>query len=181
MQRRTLLKLGVASGALLAVAGAGLALLKPGLERGQLSAPAKALMAALAGAVLEDALPLEAQARQLALQAHLERVDETIAGLPPPLQNELGELLTVLISTPGRRLLAGLSTDWPEAGTSDVHAALQDMRLSAVAVRQQAYHAMRDLTHAAYFAHPDTWAYLGYTGQIPVSAAANLAAKQAGT
>ncbi len=177
MQRRTLLNLGVASGALLAVAGVGLTLLKPGLERGRLSAAARALMAALAGAVLADALPQDAAPRQLAMQAHLVRVDETIAGLPPPLQDELGELLTVLISAPGRRLLAGLSIDWPEASATDVSAALQDMRLSTVAVRQQAYHALRDLTHAAYFAHPDTWPYLGYTGQIPIS----TVAKQVGT
>ena len=38
------------------------------------------------------------------------------------------------------------------------------MRASRIALRQQAYHALRDLTHAAYFADAATWARLGYPG-----------------
>lgn len=172
MQRRTLLTLGVAGGALLTVVGAGLALLKPGLDLGRLTPAGRGVMAAIANAVLEDALPRETQARQAAVQSYLARVEGTIEGLPPQLQAELGELLTVLASAPGRRLLAGLGTDWPDASVVELQQALRDMRFSSLAMRQQAYHALRDLTHAAYFSHPDAWAYLGYAGQLPVAVAA---------
>ena len=172
MQRRTLLALGVASGTLLAAVGAGLSLIRPGLEHGRLTQPGRDVLAAIAGAVLEDALPKDEPAKQLALQAHLGRVDGTIEGLPPHLQAELGELLTVLASAPGRRLLAGLASEWPTASIAELQQALRDMRYSALALRQQVYHALRDLTHAAYFSHADAWAYLGYPGQLSVPAAA---------
>ena len=38
------------------------------------------------------------------------------------------------------------------------------MRTSRIGLRQQAYHALRDLTNAAYFADPQTWPLMGYPG-----------------
>jgi hypothetical protein len=45
-----------------------------------------------------------------------------------------------------------------------VQAALQSMRSSTLIVRRQAYSALRDLTHAAYFADRSTWPLMGYPG-----------------
>ena len=45
------------------------------------------------------------------------------------------------------------------------------MRLSTLALRQQAFHAMRDLINAAWFADPSTWAAIGYPGPRAVPAA----------
>ena len=33
-----------------------------------------------------------------------------------------------------------------------------------LALRQQAYHALRDLTNAAHYADPQIWALMGYPG-----------------
>jgi hypothetical protein len=41
---------------------------------------------------------------------------------------------------------------------------LTGMRRSSLAVRQQAYLALRELTMAAYFAEPATWGRLNYDG-----------------
>ncbi len=164
MQRRSLLKLGVATTLALAAAGAGLALFRPGWKQGQLSSHGQALFEAVAAAVLDGLLPVDAAARAQALTAHTARLNLTLQGLPPALQSEVAQLTTVLCSPPGRLVLTGLPVDWPQATVAQVQAALQDMRLSSLSLRQQAYHALRDLSNAAWFADAGSWAALGYPG-----------------
>lgn len=86
MKRRTLLAVGVGTGALLALAGGTLALLEPGLQDGRLSPGGRAMFAAVASAVLAGLLPADAAERTRALNAHLQRLDLTIAGMPPAVQ-----------------------------------------------------------------------------------------------
>lgn len=164
MQRRTLLTVGIATGTLLALAGGTLALLKPGRREGVLTASGRSMFAAVAQAVLASTLPDDPGARAKALEGHLVRVQATIAGMPPSMQAELDELVTIVGSAPGRLALAGLRSDWAGASVADVTAALQGMRESSLAVRQQAFHALRDLTNGAYFADPSTWQAVGYPG-----------------
>jgi hypothetical protein len=164
MQRRSLLKLGAATGLLLAIAGTGLALYRPGWQDGQLTEAGRAMFGAVCAAVLDGFLPKQPAQRQAALDAHLRNLQATLTGLPAALQAEVAQLSAVLCSPPGRRALAGLSTDWAQAEVSEVQQALQDMRLSSLALRQQAYHALRDLTNAAWFADPSSWPAIGYPG-----------------
>jgi hypothetical protein len=167
MKRRTLL-LGAGTGTLVALAGGTLALLSPGLEQGRLSMRGREMFSAVARGVLADLLPAEPAAKSRAVQAHLQRLDDTIAGLPPALQAEIDELVTLLASMPGRLLLARLRTDWPQAGDAELQAMLQGLRVSSLALRQQIYHALRNLTNAAYFADASTWQAIGYPGPNPV-------------
>lgn len=168
MQRRTLLKLGIGAAAVLAVAGGGIALMRPGVVDGHLSNETLPVLHAVARAVLDGSLPVDAAAREKALHAHLKRLDDVIAGLPAAVQGELSQLFALLATAPGRIGLAGLTTPWPDATVADLSAALQDMRLSKLALRAQAYHALRDLTNAAYFADPATWTLLGYPGPTAI-------------
>lgn len=168
MQRRSLLKLGVAAGAVMVVAGGGLALMRPGLQDGRLTADGRAVFAAVAAAVLDGLLPSAAGARAAAIQVHLGNLDITIAGFAPAMQAELAQMVALLASSPGRRLFAGLANDWPQASVPAVQAALQDMRLSRLALRQQVYHALRDLTNAAHFADPASWQAIGYEQPLAV-------------
>ncbi len=168
MKRRTLLIVGAGAGTLLALAGGTLALLSPGLQQGRLSTGGREMFAAVARGVLADLLPAEPDARARAIQAHLHRLDDTIAGLPPALQAEINELVTLLSSTPGRLVLAGLRPDWPQASTAELQAMLQGLRVSSLQLRQQLYHALRNLTNAAYFADASTWQAIGYPGPNPV-------------
>ena len=78
----------------------------------------------------------------------MQRLENTLAGLPLATQAELSQLLALLGSTVGRLGLAGLHSDWPEASVTDLQEALQGMRTSGLAMRQQVYHALRDLTNA---------------------------------
>lgn len=168
MQRRTLLKLGLGASVVLAVAGTGVALLQPGLHQGHLTAGSNEVMRAVARAVLEGVLPADESQRAAALAAHLQRLDDAIAAFPAATRGELSQLLALLASAPGRRALAGLHDAWAEASAADIQQAMQAMRTSRLSLRQQAYHALRDLTNAAYFSDPSAWAHLGYPGPMDI-------------
>jgi hypothetical protein len=168
MQRRTLLKLGIGAAAVLAVAGGGMALLRPGLVDGRMTPAARGVFRGVARGVLDGSLPAASAARDAALDGHLKRLDDALAAFAASTQAELSQLLALLASAPGRMTLAGLPTDWPDASAQEVQQALQDMRTSKLALRQQAYHALRDLTNAAYYADPAIWPLMGYPGPRPV-------------
>jgi hypothetical protein len=164
MRRRTLLTLGLTTTALLVVVGGTAAWIQPGLVRSALSPTAREVFRAIGRAVLDKTLPEQDGAKEAALTAWLSRTDVLIGTLPPHAQTELSQLLAILATTAGRLGLAGLNSPWRSASISEVQAALQDMRLSGLAVRQQAYAALHDITAVAYFSEPDTWSMLGYPG-----------------
>jgi hypothetical protein len=165
MQRRTLLGLGMAGAAVVSLAGVGAAWLhEPALRDGRLLPPGRKVFRAVANAVLDGSLPDAIEDRGAALDDHLKRMDTTLAGLPVQMQDELGTLLAVLDWAPLRLALASLSSAWDVATISEVERALQSMRTSSSMLRRQAYGALRDLTHAAYFSEPSTWVLLHYPG-----------------
>lgn len=162
--RRTLLQLGGAAAVLLAVGGTAAWLWRPGWQRGRLSAGGRAIFAAVARVVLEGSLSSE----DAAIAAHLDRLDQTIAAFPPATRAEIAQLLGLLSVGSGREWLTGLRHDWPEAGVAEIEAALRRMRNDDSALRQQAYHALRDLSNAAFYAAPEHWPLIGYGGPTPV-------------
>ena len=165
MNRRGLLKLGLAGTVVLAAAGGGAALmLQPGWHDGRLSPAARAMFRSVALAVLDSLVPTEPAARSAALDAWLQRLETTLSALAPATQAELAQICTLLPTAPGRLALAGLGRDWTEATTAEVQSALQALRTSRLAVRQQLFHALRDLSNAAWFADPGTWPAIGYPG-----------------
>lgn len=169
MRRRTLLQLGIGSAVALAVVGGGIALVEPGLSPdGRLREGARAVMRAVARGVLDGLLPTDAAARDAALQAHLQRLDETLAAFPPATRSELSQLFALLATPPGRLGMTGLRPAWEEATVPEVQQALQGLRTSTLSLRQQAYHALRDLSNAAWFADPSSWAAMGYDGPVNI-------------
>lgn len=172
MKRRTILTLGVVGTTVLAVTGGALALIQPARRNAAFSDSARTMLSAVARAVLAEILPAENEANAAAMQGLLQRLQTTISGMPTAMQAEVDELLTIVSSAPGRRALVGLSDSWDVASTPAVTGALQDMRTSSLAVRQQAFHALRDLTNAAYFADPSAWPTIGYPGPRDIAAGA---------
>lgn len=168
MQRRTLIKLGVVSAALVAVVGGTAAFIKPGLERGSLTPAGREIFRAIGSAILNKSLPDQPAARQAAVTELISRIDTLISALPEHAQAELSQLLSILATGAGRRALAGLSATWPDASVPELQAALQGMRLSSFAVRQQAYAALHEITASAYFSEPGTWGLLGYPGPLVI-------------
>jgi hypothetical protein len=168
MQRRTLFKLGIASATVLVLAGGAAALIEPGLAGSRLSASGREVFNAVGRAVLDKSIPVDEGARQIALNGLLTRIDTLVAGLPPHAQAELSQLLSLLATAGGRRALAGLSQPWADASVTEIQQALQGMRLSSLALRQQAYGALHDITAGAYFADDATWALVGYPGPLKI-------------
>ena len=181
MQRRTWIKLGVVGGALLAVGGGLVAVSRRGWEpataagasssgdapAGHLSVAGRELFGAVAAVVLEGLLPDAAdapQAHAVAVNAHLQRLEVAINGLPAATQDEIAELSGLLLHPVGRVLLTGLRPDWAEAPLPALREAMQGLRESRLALRQQTYHALRDLSNGAYFSDPGAWAQIGYPG-----------------
>ena len=164
MQRRSFLNLGFGAATALALVGGGLALFQPGLQDGRLKPASREVFAGVARAVLDGSLPADASQYKLALELHLQRVDDVLFAFPHAVQTELSQLLAILSSAPGRVALAGLHAPWTNASVTEVQSALQSMRISSLALKQQAYQALRDLTNAAYYADPSAWTVLGYPG-----------------
>lgn len=171
VQRRSLLKLGLSGSLALAlVGGAAAVLYQPAWRNGRLTDSGRSVLGGVARAVLDGSLPTDAGPQAVAIAAHLERMDATLRALPASTQRDVAELLALLATAPGRLALASLSTDWLGASAAQIQDAMQFMRTSRVDLRQQAYHALRDLTHAAYFSSQATWAQLGYPGPMVISA-----------
>lgn len=143
-------------------------LLQPGLDNGRLTAPARALFASLGRAILQGTLPTGPQDRAQAVQDMVERIDTLAQNLPPHVQVELSQLVGLLCTPPGRLGLAGLATDWPDATEAQVQAALDGMRYSSLAVRQQAYLALHEIVGGAYFSEESTWTVVGYPGPMAI-------------
>jgi hypothetical protein len=168
MQRRRLLALGAVSAAVLAVGGGALALLRPGLHDGKLTEPGREVFRAVARGLLDGTLPAVADGQDTALRGLLDRIDALVAGLAPHAQSELSQLLALLASAGGRRGLADMASPWNEASVPDIQQGLQSMRVSGLALRQQAYQALHDIVGSAYFADAGTWNVLGYPGPLKV-------------
>lgn len=169
MQRRGFLKLGIGAAIVVGVAGAGVALIKPGLVDGKLGPGAREVMRAAALAVLSDLLPPPGAARDAALAQHLDQLDTFIAGLPAPTRKELSDAMGLLATAPGRFALVGLSKPWAEASAQDVQQALNAMRLSSSNTKQQVYHALRDLNVVVFFNAPAHWQSVGYPGPLNIA------------
>lgn len=168
MQRRSFLKLGLGSAVVLAVAGGAVALIQPGLVQGKLSSAGRNVFAGAARALLDGTLPADPAAQQASINALLARIDDLTQGLPPHVQGELSQLLSLLDSTAGRVALVGLGTDWASASVAQIGAALQGMRESRMALREQAYSALHDIVGGSYFAGSENWPFMGYPGPITI-------------
>jgi hypothetical protein len=164
MRRRTLLTVGAAAGVILVVAGGSAIWLHPARRDARFTEAGRSIFAALAPAILSTLWPSDAREQAHATEAFLQRLEGTVDGLTPPLQAEVDELLSMLGSPAGRLILTGLRNPWAEASPAEVVAALQGLQVSPWRLRQQIFHALRDLTNAAYFASPATWSVIGYPG-----------------
>lgn len=162
------MKLGLGSAAVLALGGGWLASVSPSWQRSGFSEPAAEVWRAAARAFLDGVLPTDAPAQALALEGLLQRLHVAVLALPVHAQQELAQLLSLLGTGVGRRTLAGLAPDWPQATVPELQVALQDMRGSAISLRVQGYLALHDLVGAAYFSEPATWTVLGYPGPTKI-------------
>jgi len=168
MQRRQWLALGAVSAAVLAAGGGALAMLRPGMDGGRLSAAGREVFRGVGKAMLAGSWPAQADLARVAMEDWLGRVDALILALPAHAQAELSQLLALLATGAGRVMLAGLHEPWDVATVPAIQQALQSMRVSSLSLRQQAYQALHDIAGGAYFSAAQTWSLLGYPGPRPL-------------
>lgn len=166
LTRRQFLKVGIASGAVLA--GAGWLHLRRG------SAPAKglqwldergrAIVAALAPVVLDGALPGPQAARAQALEEVVAAFDRAVAGLSPAVQEEIRQLLALLGIAAGRFIVAGVRSAWHEATPEEVAAFLRRWQSSRFGLLRAGYQALTQLLVAAWYGNAASWERIGYPG-----------------
>ena len=168
MQRRQLFRLGLGSALIFGVAIQMFRSIEPAIISGRLATAGQSVFSGIARGVLEGSLPTESAALQATLAEVAKNIHGIVSGLPPAAQGELNQLLGLLHSAPGRISLAGLAQPWEAAETESIVRALEGMRTSSLALRQQAFHALRDLVNAAYYVTPEAWLALGYPGPIDI-------------
>ena len=170
--RRSFLKVGAAT---IVVIGAGGWLASHFTDKGaravldkagQLDAQAQAMLAKLADAVLDGALPTDPTQRSAAIVKVVASADRAIAELPPSIQKETQDLFAMLGMAPTRALLIGQWTGWADASREDVSHMLTGLRTSSVSLRRAVYMGLRDLVASSYYSSPDTWEQVGYPGPI---------------
>lgn len=164
--RRTFLQAGAIAALALAAGGGIYRLTRPAQARFVLDGEAKAAIDAIVPAMLDGALPSDAQSRELAIAATTGRVHQAILGLPLAAQKEVQDLFGLLALAPARRFLAGVPDGWAQASVEQVSAFLQGWRFHRFAMLQVAYAALHDLIISAWYADPATWDAIGYPGPI---------------
>lgn len=123
-----------------------------------LGAQDRAIVAAIAPAMLAGALPRDA------VDEVVLGVDQAIAGLAPATQEELRQLFDLLGFTIARVAVAGLWPAWEEAGVDDVAAFLERWRTSRFDLLRSAYLGLHELIVAAWYGNPRAWPRIGYPG-----------------
>jgi len=167
ISRRTLLKAGVAGGAALLFARWLYTSTAPPPEStpdsGGFDPAARAVVAAIIPVFLDGALPSGAEAAS-ARTATLHDVEQLVAGLPPAMRKELGELFSLLAFPPTRCLIAGVWSPWPDATREAIAAFLERWSDSHFMLLRSAYAALHQLVFSAWYANPRAWPAVGYPG-----------------
>jgi hypothetical protein len=165
--RRSFLKAGLLSAALLAVGGGWYRVTHPAPPRGfVLDGEARAALGAIVPAILAGALPAAPAERARAIAATTDRVHQAILGLPLYSQQEVQDLFGLLALAPARRLLTGVPSGWATAREADVAAFLQDWRTHRFALLRTAYAALHDLVLGAWYSDPAHWDAIGFPGPL---------------
>ena len=129
-----------------------------------LDADAQAILGAIVPVLLAGALPVDADAKTQAVAATIRGIDTAITGLSPTAQGELRQLFALLALPPARLAIARVSEPWNQASEAEVRACLDRFRGSSLTLLRSAYAALHQLTFAAWYGNPASWARIGYPG-----------------
>lgn len=127
------------------------------------------MMAAIAGTLLDGALPAAASLRAPAIDETVVVVEAAVRGLPPATQRDLDRLFALLAFAPARVVIAGVTRPWAEASPASVDGFLVRWRGSRLQSLRSAYDALHQLVLAAWYGQPRSWAAIGYPGPPSLS------------
>jgi len=167
MRRRHFIQAGFAGAALLALArwiDRPLNAASPPAARRFLDARGMRTVGALVPVVLAGALPTGEAGRHAAITEIVAAFDRAVAGLAPPVQEEIGELFSFLHTGPLRVAFAGLWSPVDESSPQELVAFLGRWRDSPFTLQRASYRALTQLIQAAWYGNPSSWAAIGYPG-----------------
>ena len=167
LSRRSLLKIGVLGGAVLATAGVTVAL----VDRFA-SAPAQGhlalrpadlpILAALVPVMLEGAV--EPTRLSDAARNTIQGLDHQLAHLSPEMLKLTRQMLDVLALPVTRGPLTGIWGGWESASPEAVRHFLARWENSALALLRMGHASLLQLVMMAWYAQPESWAHCGYPG-----------------
>jgi hypothetical protein len=170
LTRRELIQTGLGGLALLALGSCA----RPGTASGPIGDPGYAyrvlspgdrtLFAAVGNAMLAGALPSDSAAHALAVVQIVRGVDVAIAGLPPNVQSEIGQLLGLLRFPVTRVVTTGVWRSWENSPADAVARFLSRWRFSDVALFRSGYQALHQLVMASWYGNNVSWPRIGYPG-----------------
>lgn len=170
LSRRGLLQAGMFGSALLWAGGAlasqsgRAASAAEGMARSALSPKGEEILRAIAPAVLGPLLPAAGTTREAALEAGMAALDDYIAHLSLPLQQEIDELFATLSLWPTRLFLVGTLRRWQDASLEDVDSFLRSARHSHFLLLRRVYAFLQSMVVLAWFDQPRAWEAVGYPG-----------------
>lgn len=168
LSRRGLLKAGLLGSA--AVWAGGLVGCRRGSPVGvegprvALSPRGEEIMRAVIPVVLGDLLPAASAARQQALEAGVAGLDDYLAHLSLPLQEEARDVFETLDLLPVRILLVGTWGRWRDASPEAIESFLRSARQSRFDLLRRMYAFLQSMAELAWFDQPLAWPAIGYPG-----------------
>jgi len=92
------------------------------------------------------------------------KMDALMARVHPDVGRDFRRLLRLFESGLGGALLAGSPRPFTRAAPAEQDARLQAWRTSRLALLRSGYQAVKRLSHATYYASPETFPLIGYPG-----------------
>lgn len=162
LTRRQLLKTGAAGVVLLTLADCA-------RRATGVSPDERAIVRAIADAMLDGAIPASGAGRERALDLAVDGFVTAVDGLPPDVQRRVQQVFGLLSFAPTRLLLAGLPS-WNGATRDDVATFLTRWRFSGLSLLRSAYDALHQLIMAGWYGQEASWAHIGYPGPPRITA-----------
>ena len=133
-------------------------------QRVALSPPGEEIMRAVMPVVLGSLVPPGGAEREQALAASMATLDEYLASLSVPLQDEAGSVFDTLHLWPARVVLLGTSRRWQEAAPESIASFLRAARDSRFDLLRRMYMFLQSMAVLAWFDQPAAWQEIGYSG-----------------
>ncbi|AEA86006.1 hypothetical protein [Stutzerimonas stutzeri] len=167
MNRRTLLKVGLLGGAILAAGGllgrcAGATAAGPASGFAVLREADLPLLHRLVPLLLDGAVAAEHMPQ--AVQATLSSLDQGLDHLSPALAVQVRQLFDVLGQPLTRGPLTGIWGDWSQASDDQLRTFLLRWQNSSLALLRQGHASLLQMILMAWYACPASWAHCGYPG-----------------
>ena len=135
-----------------------------GTPRLALVPPGDEIMRAVMPVVLGPLLPADAVARDQALDAGVTSLDDYLAHLSLPLQEEARSVFETLDLRPVRVLLVGTWGHWREASPATIESFLRTARDSRFDLLRRMFAFLQSMAVLAWFDQPAAWPAIGYSG-----------------